>query len=197
MEAVRKPVSISGPSLPDSSGEVVGMENGVLRVRCDRRIPDATAATIAFDHIQLSGTVLGSEPMGGDWGVSIALNFSRRREARLPVSGKVTVGVVSSGGTKLYPSTMIDVSPSGFSLRVPFSVPLGARIYIETTTEMILGEVRHCRAADGGEFVIGAMVTQIVKDSRMENQFAAFWGSVRRRIGFGGVKGAEPRGPAR
>ena len=142
---MQKQLCISGPSLPDSTGEVVGLEDGVLRVRCERRIPDTTATTIAFDHIRLSGTVLGSEPMGSEWGISIALNFSRRREARLPVSGKVTVGVVSGRGTKLYDASMIDVSPSGFSLQVPLSVPLGARIYIETTTEIILGEVRHRR----------------------------------------------------
>lgn len=193
---MRKPVSISGPDVPDSTGEVVGMEEGVLRVRCERRIPDSASATVAFDRIQLSGRVLGSEPMGNDWGISIALNFSRRREARLPASGQVTVGVVSIRGTTSYEATLVDVSPSGFSVRMPTPVSLGTRLYIETATEIIIGEVRHSRPTADGEYILGAMVTEVVKDSRMQGQFAAFWGSVRRRMGAGGVRGTEAQKPS-
>src|SRR6185312_4980122 len=121
--AAQKPsgiaVRIFGARIPDSIGELVDIEDGVLRIRCERRLPDGALARISLDQIQISGAVLGCIPMGGDWAVSVALSFSRRSEARNPCAGKVTVGVMSVHGTKAYSASLTDVSPSGLSLRLP------------------------------------------------------------------------------
>ncbi|HVY91908.1 MAG TPA: PilZ domain-containing protein [Bryobacteraceae bacterium] len=185
----RKPsgivVRIFGALIPDSVGELIDISDGVLRIRCERRVPNGAVARISLDQIQISGTVLGCMPMGEDWGVSVALSFSRRREARISCTGKVTAGVLSVHGTRSYEASLVDVSPSGLSLRLPVPVKMAARIYVETESEMLLGEVRHCQPTGGGEFIVGVMLIEVVKDARAEGQFASLWGNMRRRLGFG------------
>jgi hypothetical protein len=176
-------VRIFGARIPDSIGELIDIRDGVLRIRCERRLPDGALARISLDQIQISGSVLGCIPMGDHWGVSVALSFSRRREARIPSSGKVTAGVMSVHGTKSYEASLVDVSPSGLSLSLPVPVRIAARIYVETESEMLIGEVRHCRRA-GEDFVVGVMLIEVVKDARIEGQFASLWGNMRRRLGF-------------
>ncbi|HVW09053.1 MAG TPA: PilZ domain-containing protein [Bryobacteraceae bacterium] len=187
--ALRQPAGIAvrifGALIPDSLGELIDIRGGVLRIRCERRVPDGAIARISLDQIQISGTVLGCIPMDRDWGVSIALSFSRRREARISCTGKVTAGVLGMHGTRSYEASLIDVSPSGLSVRLPVPVNIAARIYVETESEMLLGEVRHCRPAAGGEFIVGVLLIEVVKDARAEGQFAAIWGNMRRRLGFG------------
>lgn len=177
-------VRISGARIPDLTGELIDIREGVLRIRCDRRLPDGALARISLDQIQICGTVLGCIPMGGDWGVSVALSFSRRREARIPCSGKVTAGVMSAHGAKSYEASLVDVSPSGLSLRLPVPVRIAARIYVETETEMLIGEVRHCRPTDGGDFIAGVTLIEVVKDAHIQGRFASLWGNMRRRLGF-------------
>jgi hypothetical protein len=177
-------VRIFGARIPDAVGELIDIREGVLRIRCERRLPDGALARISLDQIQISGTVLGCTPMGGEWGVSIALSFSRRREARIPCTGKVTAGVMSAHGTSSYEAALLDVSPSGLSLSLPVPVRIAARVYVETESEMLIGEVRHCRPAGGGEFVVGVMLIEVVKDARVQGQFASLWGNMRRRLGF-------------
>jgi len=63
-------------------------------------------------------------------------------------------------------------------------VRIAARIYVETESEMLIGEVRHCRPADGGDFIVGVMLIEVVKDARSEGQFAPLWANVRRRLSF-------------
>jgi len=186
--AAQKPsgiaVRIFGARIPDSIGELVDIEDGVLRIRCERRLPDGALARISLDQIQISGTVLGCIPMGSDWSVSVALSFSRRREARIPCTGKVIAGVMNVHGATSYEAALVDVSPSGISLRLPVAVPIAARIYVETESEMLIGEVRHCRPAGSGEFVAGMMLIDVVKDARFGGRFASVWGNVRRRFDF-------------
>jgi hypothetical protein len=177
-------VRIFGARIPDSIGELIDIREGVLRIRCERRLPDGALARISLDQIQISGTVLGCIPMDGDWGVSVALSFSRRREARIPCTGKVTAGVLSVHGTRSYEASLLDVSPSGLSLHLPAPVRIAARLYVETESEMLIGEVRHCRPAAGGGFVVGVMLIEVVKDARIEGQFASLWENMRRRLGF-------------
>ncbi|HEU5020577.1 MAG TPA: PilZ domain-containing protein [Bryobacteraceae bacterium] len=141
-------------------------------------------ARIALDQIQISGAVLGCIRAEDGWEVSIALSFSRRREARIACAGKVSVGVMSAHGTRSYEAWLVDVSPSGLSLRLPVAVRIAARIYIETESEMLIGEVRHCRPADGGDFLVGVMLIEVVKDARIEGHFAPLWANMRRRLGF-------------
>jgi hypothetical protein len=195
-------VRVFGPRIPDCMGELIDIREGVLRIRCERRLPDGAAARISLDQIQISGSVLSSISMGGDWGVSVALSFSRRREARLPCTGLVRAGVMSSRGARSYKASLVDVSPSGLSVRLPVPVKIATRIYVETESEMLLGEVRHCRPAGGDEFVVGMMLIEVVKDARAEGPLAALWGSMRRRLrlgpGFsrpsGALQGEEQRG---
>jgi hypothetical protein len=177
-------VRIFGARIPDSTGELIDIREGVLRIRCERRLPDGALARISLDQIQISGTILGCIPMDGGWGVSVALSFSRRREARIPCTGKVTAGVLSAHGTRSYEASLVDVSPSGLSLHVPVSVRIAARLYVETEAEMLIGEVRHCRPAAGGGFVVGLMLIEVVKAARIQGQFASLWGNMRRRLGF-------------
>jgi hypothetical protein len=177
-------VRIFGSRIPDLIGELIDIQEGVLRIQCERRLPDGTLVRVALDQIQISGTVLGSLPLGNDWAVSVALSFSRRREARIPCAGKVIAGVLSAHGSRSYEASLVDVSPSGLSLRLPAPAQIAARIYVETEGEILIGEVRYCRPDPGGDFVVGVMLIEVVKDARALGQFASLWEDMRRRLGF-------------
>lgn len=188
-------VHLSGPNVPDYLCQLVGLDAGTLRVRSERRIADASPMTVSFDHIQLAGVVTGCHAMGNDWGVSIALTVTRRREARLAASGRVTVGIVGDAGTTSWPATVTNVSPSGLGLRVPEPVRLASRIYVETETEMIMGEVRHCRPAGDGQFIVGVLIVEVVPDLRTQGRLATFWERVKWRFASRMHGGYAARGP--
>lgn len=173
---------ISGPNVPDLPCELVRIDAGVLRVRCERRIADASPTTVSFDHIQLSGVVIGCRPIGDEWWISIGLVASRRHEARFPASGKMIVGIVGIGGTTSYEATVTDVSQSGLGLCVPQSIRLATRIYVETESEMIMGEVRHCHPTGDGQFILGVMIVEVVPDFRTQGKLAAVWGQFRQKL---------------
>jgi len=183
--AQRALVHISGPSLPDFICELVGIDAGILHVRCDIRVADQSPATLLFDHILLSGVVVGCQPIGAKWGISIALTMSRRREARMPANGTLTVGIVCDSGTTSYQATVTDISPFGLGLRIPCAIGLAARVYVETESEMIMGEIRHCRPTGDGEFVVGVMIVEVVPDSRTEGKLTVLWDRLRRKMAAG------------
>lgn len=187
-------VRISGPGVPDASCYLIGIESGLIRIHSESRIPDGEPVTIAFGHIQLSGIVTGSHALGDDWGIAIALHPARRREARVSASGTLTLGVVGPRGTTYSSAIVTNISQSGLGLRVPNPIPLASRVYVEAASEMILGEVRHCRPSGDGQFIAGILIVEVVPDSRSVGLFATVWERLRWKI-LSGVfgRGLPPR----
>jgi len=175
-------VHISGPTVPDYTCELVGIDAGSLHIRSERRIADASPVTIAFDHIQLSGAVAGCQPVGEDWEISISLTLSRRREARIALTEGLAVGIVGEKGTTLCQATVIDVSPSGMGLRVSQPISLATRVCVEMESEMILGEVRHCHRSADGHFNVGIMIVEVVPDVRTQGAFTVLWDKLRWKL---------------
>jgi hypothetical protein len=160
----------------------VGIESGSIHIRSEIRIADATQVAVWFDHIQLSGAVTGCQPMGDDWGVSVALGVSRRREVRLSATEHLTVGIVGERGTTACEAAVVNASPSGLGLSTNRPMKLATRIYIETEAEMLLGEVRHCRPTGEGRYSVGVMIVDVVPDARSQGKFSAFWERFRWKL---------------
>jgi|SRR6185437_7000297 len=190
-EFPRAPVHLSGPNVPDVICELLGLDAGILRVRSERRILDASPLTVSFDRIQLSGVVTGCQPIGDEWTVSIALTVSRRREARFPVNRNLTVGIIREGGSEPSLATVVNYSASGFCLGLSHPVKVASRIYVETESEMILGEVRHCYRAGDFQFVIGVLIVEVIPDVRTQGKLVVFWDKFRWRLASA-ILGSNP-----
>lgn len=185
----RKTVRISGTAVPDCLGALAGIDAGMLHVRSDRRIPETTHVVVGFDHIQLAGVITRCEPARGDWELTIALTSTGRREARLPASGKLNIGTVDGKETTSCQASVIDASPSGIGVRIPLRLGPGTRIYVEMESELVLGEVRHCRPTEDGHFVAGVMIVEVASDVRTRSRFGAIWDKVRWQLS--GAPGGE------
>ncbi|HVW07638.1 MAG TPA: PilZ domain-containing protein [Bryobacteraceae bacterium] len=187
---VRQPVRISGKAVPDGECELVGIGDGVLYLRSERRIADTSAVNVTFERTQLSGYVSGCVPVEGGWDVAITLLSSRRREVRIPMGEYLSVGVVGRSGTKRYHCTVMDRSASGLGLRFAKYVAPGTRIYVEIESTIVLGEIRHCSPTDDGYFMAGLAVVECVPDAREINTFSEIVHKLRWKIASG------LRGPA-
>jgi len=137
---VRRPVRISGKAVPDSECELVGIGDGVLYLRSERRIADTSAVNVTFERTQLSGYVSSCVPVEGGWDVSISLLSGRRKEVRIPTGEYLSVGIVGRNGTKRYHCTVVDRSASGLGVRFAKHVAPGTRIYVEFESSMLLAK---------------------------------------------------------
>jgi len=183
--AAPRPVRISGRTVPDGDCQLVGIDAGVLYLRSDRRIADSSAVTVSFDHTQLSGYVTGCQRTEDAWVISIALASGRRREERVPTGEQFTVGIVGNRGTTSCQCTVIDRSPSGLGLRFPRPIAPGTRVYVEMETVMALGEVRHCRPTEDGEFIAGVAIAEFLPDVRGRSKFTEILDKLRWKLGSG------------
>ena len=176
-------VHISGTTVPDCFCELVGIDSGILYVRSERQIPESSSIFVAFDHVQLSGIVAGCHAAEQDWVISIALASCKRRlEERFPAGEKSVIGIVEHHGTTLREGSVIDASSSGLGLRLSQSIDPGARIYVETESTMVFGEVRHCRPTANGEYIVGVMIVEVVQDVRNQNMFSVMLNSLRWKL---------------
>ena len=187
---VRRPVRISGKAVPDSECELVGIGDGVLYLRSERRIADTSAVNVTFERTQLSGYVSSCVPVEGGWDVSISLLSGRRKEVRIPTGEYLSVGIVGRNGTKRYHCTVVDRSASGLGVRFAKYVAPGTRIYVEFEASMVLGEIRHCSQTEDGHFLAGLAILECVPDAREMNAFSEIVHKLRWKISSG------LRGPA-
>jgi hypothetical protein len=189
---VRRPVRISGKSVPDGECELIGIGDRVLYLRSERRIANTSAVNVTFDRTQLSGYVSGCVPVEGGWDVSISLVSGRRREVRIPTGEYLSVGIVGPNGTKRYHCTVVDRSASGLGLRFAKYVAPGTRIYVEIESTMVLGEIRHCTPTGDGHFMAGLVVVECVPDARDINAFSEIVHKLRWKISSG-LRGTAAR----
>jgi hypothetical protein len=176
--ALRRPLRISGKTVPDGDCELVGIDAGVFYVRLERRIAELSPVTVSFEQTELAGYVTGCQPTEHEWVISIALASGRRREARIPTGEQFTVGIVSNNGTIQCQGTVTDRSSSGMGLRFSRPVAPGTRIYVEMESVMALGEVRHCHATTDGQFIAGVAIAEFLPDARGRNKFTEIFDKV-------------------
>ena len=181
----KRPVRITGKTVPDGDCELVGIDAGVLYVRSERRMADSSPVTVSFDQTQLSGYVTGCQPVEHEWVISIALASGRRREARIPTGEQFTVGIVSNNGTVRCRGTVTDKSPSGLGLRFSRPIAPGTRIYVEMDSVMALGEVRYCHATTDGQFIAGVAIAEFLPDVRGRNKFTEILDRLRWKLASG------------
>jgi hypothetical protein len=182
---IRRPVRISGRTVPDGDCELVGIDAGAFYVRSERRIAESSPVTVSFEQTELDGYVTGCQPVEHEWVISIALASGRRREARIPTGEQFTVGIVNNNGTTQCLGTVTDRSPSGMGLRFSRPVAPGTRIYVEMESVMALGEVRHCHATTDGQFIAGISIAEFLPDARGRNKFTEIFDKVVCRLSAG------------
>jgi hypothetical protein len=182
---IRRPVRISGKTVPDDECELVGIDAGVFYLRSERRIAELSPVTVSFEQTQLDGYVTGCQSVEREWVISIAVASGRRREARIPTGEQFTVGIVGNTGTVRCQGTVTDKSPSGMGLRFSRPVSPGTRIYMEMESVMALGEIRHCHATTDGKFIAGVSIAEFLPDARGRNKFMEIFGKFVCKLGAG------------
>jgi hypothetical protein len=169
---------------------LVGIGDGVLYLRSERRVADTSAVDVSFERTQLSGYISSCVPVEGGWDVSISLLSGRRKEVRIPAGELLSVGIVGANGTKRYHCTVVDRSASGLGVRFAKYVAPGTRIYVEFEASMVLGEIRHCARTQDGHFMAGLAILECVPDAREMNVISEIVHKLRWKISSG------LRGPA-
>jgi hypothetical protein len=169
--------------VPDCLCELVGIDAGILYIRSERQIPESSSIIVSFDHVQLSGSVAGCQPVESEWVISVALASCKRRlEQRMPAGELSVIGIIEHGGTTLRHGGVIDTSSSGLGIRIDRPIDTGTRVYVETRDMMLFGEVRHCRPTADGHFIAGVMIVEVVPDVRSQNAFSVVLDNLRWKL---------------
>ncbi len=174
---------ISGQDVPDCPCELVGIDAGLVHVRSERQIPDASAIVVSFEHVRLSGVVAECRPDAAGWIISIALASCKRRlDERIPEGEESAMGVIEGGPTKLIPCTIINTSGFGLGLRLSFPIATGARVCVERKSMMVFGEVRHCHPKLDGQYIAGILIIDVVPDVRSQGAFSVMLNNLRWKL---------------
>ena len=185
-------LAIAGTDVPDCACKLIGIDTGTLYVRSERQIAEASAITISFDHVHLSGVVAECRADSADWLVSVALASCRRRlEQRIETGLRSVIGVVGPEGTTVCPGTVVDMSSSGLGLRLMQPIEAGTRVCVETESAVVFGEVRHCRATGDGQFMAGVMIVEVVPDLHSQNGFSVMLNNLRWKLAAS-IRGRDP-----
>ena len=169
--------------MPDSSGEIVGMDAGLLFLRSDRRIPESSSIEISFPQVKISGVVENCRRVEADWVISVAMTPGRRRLERMPVGEDTTLAVIENGAATLRRARIVDASGSGMGIRVPRPLTVGLRVCVETQATLVFGEVRYCRHEQKNSFAAGISILEVVPDVRTQSSFSLMLANLRRKVG--------------
>jgi len=87
----------------------------------------------------------------------------RRLETRFLLAEPVKVTLLGEAEESCWGQTL-NVSVTGVSLTTPRPVEIGSPVKLEVTDGMILGEVRHCQAAQGSiaEYLVGISIEHVL-----------------------------------
>lgn len=182
----RIPIQISGPDVPDTPCQLVGIDAGTLYLRTDRQIAEASQIVISFDHVSLSGFVAECQSGSRGWIVSVALALCKRRlEERVPHGEEAVVRVIESGKAVRHLCTIVDTSTFGLGLRLPIPIALGARVCVETESMVVFGEIRHCNQNPDGEYNAGILIVDVVTDVRSQSTFSVMLSNLRYKLAAG------------
>jgi hypothetical protein len=184
--AERIQIQISGPDVPDTPCQLVGIDAGTLYLRADRKISEGSQIVISFDHVTLSGFVAECQSGSRGWVVSVALALCKRRlEERVPHGEEAIVRVVENGKATHHLCVIVDTSSFGLGVRLPFPIALGTRVCVETEQMVVFGEIRHCNQNLDGEYNAGVLVVDVVSDVRSQSTFSVMLSNLRYKLAAG------------
>ena len=145
-----------------------GIANGQIHLLAPNRVPDATKVMLKFDHVAIPGKVLSSRQDQDSFSTCVETIPSDhvRRAPRFPIDESCLVSVLDCGDGTRIKGWLTDFSKSGLGLHAGSYVEIGTRIYVETRSLLIAGEVRHCRPRSNGTFTVGVETTDIFSDFR-------------------------------
>ena len=92
--------------------------------------------------------------------LTVATQEDRRRESRYPSSEAAVVSDLNTGS--MFEAETVNVSKSGIRLRAPQDAAPGTRVRARLGQVIVFGEVRWCRAVEGGLFDLGVRVDHTV-----------------------------------
>ena len=102
--------------------------------------------------------------------------MERRRERRGILDHPVQVTVLQASPQaslpKIFTAQTIDQSGRGMRLLVPFEVPAGTTIKIETDDTLMLAEICYCNRVNEERFAIGVEVSQSLQITKQLRKLA-------------------------
>jgi hypothetical protein len=77
---------------------------------------------------------------------------------------------------------VLDVSISGMRVKIPQPVQTGTMIFVEMSSTLVVGEVRHCVAGQNGQFEAGIEITDILSDTKSQQDPPSVLRNIRRKL---------------
>jgi hypothetical protein len=157
-----------------------------MHIRADNFIEPATTVSASVGHITVSGEVAYCTRKDTWYRTCIALSSENdrvRREPRLPIRVPGAILALSGDGNEQsVQGLVLDVSISGMRVKIPQPVQTGTMIFVEMSSTLVVGEVRHCVAGQNGQFEAGIEITDILSDTKSQQDPPSVLRNIRRKL---------------
>jgi hypothetical protein len=178
-------LQLIGTDSPPHSCILLGIEHGEIHIRADEWIEPGSHVNATFARISVAGEVLHCTRKDGWCRISVAVNSTHdlgRRQPRLPVYLPGSVVAFSGNGSDSGRGTLLDVSISGMRLDTSHRVEVGAMIFVETRSVLVVGEVRYCNKREKGGYDAGVEVTDVLSDIKSAQNSQGVLKKIRRKL---------------
>lgn len=157
-------LSLTGTSDAPRSCLLLGIERGEMHIRAERWIEPGSLVGAKFARLNLSGEVLYCTKKDTWYLICVALSSGEYRSRRDPRLAIRQPARLSADGSESAQGIILDVSISGMRLRTSHRVEAGTMVFVETSGNLVVGVVRHCRERQADQFDTGIEVTDILSD---------------------------------
>jgi hypothetical protein len=160
------PARVSAPSWEVAIAAVIlDFTPGEVILLMDDPIAAGTRVTVQLNSASFTGDILFCEPRGHRYEAHVTFDdvdeMGLRRTPRFPVSlpARLFSSAISGPGE----GQIVDVSDDGLGIELAEPVPPESNIAIQTETNVVLGEVRHCRPLSSGLFRAGVRLHHVIQ----------------------------------
>lgn len=144
---------------------LLGIAGGEIQLISELPVPESFSGVVQFDRVAVAGYVLYCRSRGDCYRVCFHIVGHERSEPRFPLTNPCTATILDDEYRKIS-GRLKDFSQSGLGMVLVDSCPIGAMMYVETDSLLIVGEVRHCREEDdSSKYVVGLATTEIHTDA--------------------------------
>ncbi len=112
---------------------------------------------------QLDGEIEANRPECRDASVP-PRRLERRQSPRFPASGSCRLSVYDGVQQCKGTGVLRNVSTEGIGIRTNLRCLPGMTIQVLTSSQILLGEVRHCTPNDVGTFDVGVLILSVLSD---------------------------------
>lgn len=147
------------------TGIISAADRGMLRIDTEIAYYTDDVVLVRVGGCSVRGRVLYSVATGDVFRTCIELRRlggERRRDHRVPLNWQVRLTVIAGTTREPFEAEILDMSSSGMGLHCGQELSPADTIAVETASCIVFGEVLHCVRKAGGQFYIGARVTEIL-----------------------------------